>query len=283
MDKQIRQRLVWVEMYSECNDAGLVCRRCGISRPTLRKWARRYAADGMVDQSRRPHSSPNTKIGTKEEQWILSLRRTRKLGARRIKNELFRLHNCSFSLASIHKVLTRNDVKPFKKRKRKSEYIRYERPVPGDRVQMDTTKVAPGIIQYTAVDDCSRFRVLAVYARRTGANTLLFLEQVIEEMPFPIQRIQTDRGREFFAATVQERMMEYGIKFRPNKPASPHLNGKVERSQRTDKEEFYSTVELDIETLKDAVSEWQFYYNWQRTHGSLNGLTPAERVFQLST
>ena len=76
--------------------------------------------------------------------------------------------------------------------------------------------------------------------------------------------------------------MEYGIKFRPNKPASPHLNGKVELSQRTDKEEFYSTVELDIETLKDAVSEWQFYYNWQRTHGSLNGLTPAERVFQLS-
>ena len=218
MDKQIRQRLVWVEMYSECKDAGLVCRRCGISRPTLRKWARRYAADGidgLVDRSRRPHNSPNTKIGAKEEQWILSLRKTRKLGVRRIKNELFRLHKCSFSLASIHKVLTRNDVKPFKKRKSKSEYIRYERPVPGDRVQMDTTKVAPGIIQYTAVDDCSRFRVLAVFPRRIGANTLLFLDLVIEEMPFPIQRIQTDRGREFFAATVQEKMIEYGIKFRP--------------------------------------------------------------------
>ena len=48
-------------------------------------------------------------------------------------------------------------------------------------------------------------------------------------MPFPIQRFQTDRGREFFAVKVQERLKEYGIKFRPNKPASPHLNGKVER------------------------------------------------------
>ncbi|EKI30016.1 integrase core domain protein, partial [Escherichia coli ARS4.2123] len=51
-------------------------------------------------------------------------------------------------------------------------------------------------------------------------------------MPFPIQRSQTDRGREFFAVKVQERLKEYGIKFRPNKPASPHLNGKVERSQK---------------------------------------------------
>lgn len=165
----------------------------------------------------------------------MSLRKTRKLGARRIKNELFRQHDCSLALASIHKFLTRNDVKPFKRRRKKSEYIRYERPVLGDRVQMDTTKIAPGIIQYTAVDDCSRFRVLAVFSKRTGANTLKFLDQVFEEKPFPIQRIQTDRGTEFFAEKVQLKMMEYGIKFRPNKPASPHLNGKVERSQRIDK------------------------------------------------
>ncbi len=284
MDKQIRQRLTWVEMYSECGDAGFVCRRCGISRPTLRKWARRYAAqgvEGLVDQSRRPHNSPNKKIGKQEEQWILSLRAKRKLGARRIQNELFRQYECSLALATIHKVLIRNDVKPFKRRKKKSEYIRYQRPIPGDRVQMDTCKIAPGIIQYTSVDDCSRYRVLAVFSKRTAANTLTFLDQVIEEMPFPIQRIQTDRGLEFFAEKVQRKMMEYGIKFRPNKPASPHLNGKVERSQRTDKEEFYSTVELDLISLADSVSEWQHYYNWQRTHGSLKGLTPMEKVCQL--
>jgi transposase InsO family protein len=49
------------------------------------------------------------------------------------------------------------------------------------------------------------------------------LEKVIEEMPFPVQRIQTDRGREFFAYKFQERLMEYGIMFRPNKPRSPHF------------------------------------------------------------
>jgi transposase InsO family protein len=99
---------------------------------------------------------------------------------------------------------------------------------------MDTCKIAPGLYQYTAVDDCTRIRVLTLYKRRSAVNSLLFLEKVIEEFPFPIQRIQTDRGREFLAYAFQEKLMEYGIKFRPLKPASPHLNGKVERSQRTD-------------------------------------------------
>jgi hypothetical protein len=38
---------------------------------------------------------------------------------------------------------------------------------------------------------------------------------------------------EFFAEKVQRRLMEYGIKFHPNKPGSPHLNGKADHSQRT--------------------------------------------------
>lgn len=67
---------------------------------------------------------------------------------------------------------------------------------------------------------------------------------MIEQFSFPIQRIQSDRGLEFFAQKVQEKFMEYGIKFRPVKPASPHLNGKVERSQKTDLEEFYATADL---------------------------------------
>lgn len=42
MNKQIKAREEWVKHYLETQDAGYVCRRCGISRPTLRKWHRRY-------------------------------------------------------------------------------------------------------------------------------------------------------------------------------------------------------------------------------------------------
>ncbi|CAK1737568.1 hypothetical protein VCRA2121O157_130027 [Vibrio crassostreae] len=40
--------------------------------------------------------------------------------------------------------------------------------------------------------------------------------------------------------------MTYGIKFSPNKPGSPHLNSKVERSQKTDKTEFYPTIDVSV-------------------------------------
>ncbi len=176
-------------------------------------------------------------------------------------------------------MLSKHEVKPVVFQRKKKDFIRYQRPIPGDRVQMDTCKIAPRIYQYTAVDNCSRYRVLDVYKRRTAANTFAFIDKVIEELPFPIQRVQTDRGTVFFAEKVQLKLMEHGIKFLPNKPGSPHLNGKVERSQRTDKEEFYSTVNLDLEELKNkTLPEWQHYYNWQRAHGSFKGKTPMNIV-----
>ncbi len=147
----------------------------------------------------------------------------------------------------------------------------------------DLCKIASGIYQYTAVDDCSRWRALEIYKRRSANNTLQFLDLVLEQFPFAIQRIQTDRGLEFFAEKVQRKLMSLGIKFRPNKPGSPHLNGKVERSQKTDLEEFYAIADLsDFEKLRDELGAWQFFYNWQRPHGSLGGKSPADVVSSLS-
>jgi transposase InsO family protein len=285
MDKQIKARLTWVNLYLETKDAGYVCRKCGISRPTLRKWHNRYilqGLEGLSDQSKKPYSSPNRKLTSEHIKLILNLRCERNLGARRIQTELIRLHEYSLSLASIHKALTLQQAQPIKKLRRKKKFKRYSRPIPGDRIQMDTCKIAPGIYQYTAVDDCSRWRVLEIYKRRTASNTIDFLDLVIEQFPFPIQRIQTDRGLEFFAENVQRKLMVLGIKFRPNKPGSPHLNGKVERSQKTDLEEFYAIADLsDFENLREELAQWQFFYNWQRPHGSLKGKTPSEIVANL--
>ncbi len=68
--------------------------------------------------------------------------------------------------------------------------------------------------------------------------------------------------------------MEHGIKFRPIRPASPHLNGKVERSQRTDLDEFYPTVDVKGSNLPQQLQEWQGHYNQFRPHGALQGRTP---------
>jgi transposase InsO family protein len=170
--------------------------------------------------SRRPHRSPNRKLTDQDRSTILRLRGEGD-GARRIQTELRLFEQTEFSLATIHKVLTAAKVKPLIRPKRSHVPHHYSRPIPGDRVQMDTMKIAPGVYQYTAVDDCSRFRVLGVHPRRNARNTLLFLDRVTEEMPFPIQRIQTDRGTEFFAESVQRRLIAAFIKFRPIPPRSP--------------------------------------------------------------
>ena len=279
MGTEIAKRLRWVQLVEQGKSCTQVCLQCGISRPTLRKWVERHRAagpDGLLSESRRPHHSPTSKVSEQERAWIAEFRK-RGLGSRRIQSELKRNYDLELSRPTIEKVLQRLEPRPrlvrtFTRKGAK----RYAKEIPGERVQMDTCKIAPGLYQYTAIDDCTRIRVLALYKRRSAANSLLFLEKVIEEFPFPIQRIQTDRGREFFAYAFQEKLMEYGIKFRPVRPASPHLNGKVERSQRTDLEEFYATVDLRAEDLAARLDDWQSHYNEFRVHGSLDGRTPWE-------
>ena len=267
MDAETRKRLRWIELFERLKNQSIVCLKCGISRPTLCKWVRRYrqhGIEGLASRSRKPQKSSQTKISKREREWIAGLRQ-RGLGSRRIQSELKRTHNFDVSRPTIEKVLKGLDAKPLMIRRfpRKGK-TRYAKEIPGERIQMDTCKIAPGLYQYTAIDDCTRVRVLALYSRRTAANSVRFLDFVIEEMPFPIQRIQTDRGREFFAYCFQEKLMEYGIKFRPIKPGSPHLNGKVERSQKTDLEEFYPTVDLNAPDLPDRLRDWQDHYNQDR-------------------
>src|SRR4051812_20531086 len=131
-ERAIRQRRKWIAAYYEIGDAGAVCCRFGISRPTLRKWLRRFDAGGeagLKEQSRRPHSSPVKKVSADVEQWILLLRRERRLGVKRIRAELRRLHDVHLSPAVIHKVLVRHELNVLPRRKRtRHKPKRYSRP-----------------------------------------------------------------------------------------------------------------------------------------------------------
>lgn len=183
-------------------------------------------------------------------------------------------------MATIHKILIRNKVKPLQYLKREKRGHRYSKAILGEIVQLDTCKITPGVYQYIVVDDCTRYQVMEIYSARTSANTILFLEKMVEEMHFLVQSIQTDRGREFFAYKVQEWLKEFYIKFRPIRHGAPHLNGKVERAQQTDLIEFWALVDVSKDHLSDRLSEYQHYYNWDRIHGSF-GKTPVDREVEL--
>jgi hypothetical protein len=86
---------------------------------------------GLKDESRRPKSSPFKKVLPVHEKRIADLRK-RKLGHRRIQNELRCLHDISLSTATIHKVLERigKPILHHKRAYRKQviRYIHFDRP-----------------------------------------------------------------------------------------------------------------------------------------------------------
>ena len=141
----LKARRTWVETYRQTGDAGLTCRRCGVSRPTLRKWTRRFAADGeagLYSKSRRPHKLADSKRTPELTRRVLSLRHERNLGSTRMQAELLRLDGTRLSTSTIQRVLADAEVKPLRRPKRPKKPTRYSRPNAGDRVQIDTMKVA---------------------------------------------------------------------------------------------------------------------------------------------
>ena len=61
------------------------------------------------------------------------------------------------------------------------------------------------------------------------------------------------------------------------KARTPELNGKVERSHRSDQEEFYQLLTYtDDVDLQAKLAEWEAFYNYQRPHGAHGGKIPYE-------
>ena len=148
-------------------------------------------------------------------------------------------------------------VKPGKTRPRKKP-VYYRMLYPGQMVQVDV-KYMPEIrlkdrpevyqeYQYTAIDDCTRLRFVWVYQELCPEGSVDFAQMMVAFFPFPVEEVQTDHGTEFtyiFMPWVkrphsfEEFLNERGIRHKLIPIATPKQNGKVERSCRTDGEEFY--------------------------------------------
>jgi transposase InsO family protein len=135
--------------------------------------------------------------------------------------------------------------------------------------------------QYTAVDDATRVRALQIYQRHTQANAIRFFDYVLEKFPFRIHTVRTDRGHEW-QALFHWHVEDKGIRHVYIKPRSPQLNGKVERSHRTDHEEFYQllTYTSDVD-LSKKLAAWEDFYNLHRPHGAHSGQSPYEALKRL--
>jgi transposase len=235
-------------------NVSLTCRYFGITRQAYYIWLRRYqehGLEGLRDRSRRPHVSPNA---TRAEVVgkIVYLRQSYHFGPHKIAMYLKRYHDIQISPSGTWRILRRLDMSrlPASQRYRRhvDRWKRYEKPLPGHRVQIDVKFIAP--LQgsrkkhylFTAIDDCTRIRVLRIYDRLNQKTAIQFVDYVLEKLPFKVEVIQIDNGAEF-QAQFHYHVLDAGIGHVYTKPATPRLNGKVERSHRIDQEEFYRMLE----------------------------------------
>ena len=265
------------------------CRFWGISRDTFYRWKKNYEERGETGliNSKPCQENPTLRVPLEIEEKVLHLRRTYHFGPAKISWYLKRYLQMNVSMTGVYGVLCRHGLNrlPRNLRKRHSATVmRYEKPVPGHHVQVDVKFLdlrAPTghrlrRYQYTAIDDATRIRALKIYDRHNQANAIDFINYVVDKFPFRIKVIRTDNGHEF-QAKFHWHVEDLGMVHVYIKPASPNLNGKVERSHLTDQQEFYQLLCYTNDVnLKEKLVEWENFYNYQRPHAAFKGKTPYE-------
>ncbi len=283
-----QRKLIVLQYAKGIGNVGKACRDLGVVRSSFYRWKKAFAAEGRAGLVRKKpiaRSHPR-QIPREFVEKILHLRTQYHLGPQRIAWYLERYHGFTTSCSSVYRTLKRNGIGPLPRKvgRRALHTRRYAKQVPGHHIQVDVKSLALKTqdgrkirrYQYTAIDDATRVRALKIYCRHNQKSSIDFIDYVVEKFPFRIHTVRTDRGHEW-QAQFHWHVEDKGIQHVYIKPRSPQLNGKVERSHRSDQEEFYQLLTYtDDVDLNSKLARWEEFYNHNRPHGAHGGKTPYE-------
>lgn len=290
-----------VVKYAIKNGKSSASRQYGVSLSSVKRWCKRYDGENwqsLLENSHRPHSNPyrHTK---KEEQKIKKAfeKSYARYGWDGVYDELIKKgYKRSFSgmvYAAKRMGLKETKVKkpPRKQIRRYPELI-----TPGEKVQIDVKEVpycclrgnaikyGKHYYQWTAIDECTRFRFVYAFEEHTPENTVKFLKMLLKEFPFKIQRIQTDNGTEFtykFISGTRISPLDKALQILkiPHiliPPRTPWHNGKVERSHRNDQRYFYDWE--TFRTLDELNEKLKKHLEWSnnKTMRTLGRKSPVQ-------
>ncbi len=262
-----------------------------ISRTTFYRWWRRFrllGAAGLSNRSSRPHRIAY-RCTTEQVDRLLHLRQTTRHGPARLAPVL------GISRSTAYRCLRRQGLHRLPMPPR-PPVIRYESQQPGELVHLDVLhlfalKGQRPAYQFTFVDGYSRMAYACIASRHTTDVALAAVQAAQQAFGFPIQRLLTDNDATFawtprshwaprsgtarFTSTIEAT----GIRHSLTRIRRPQTNGKVERFHRTIQEELYRPHPLFTteQERHDALNAYLTYYNTQRPHTALGGLTPPQR------
>jgi transposase InsO family protein len=271
----------------------------GCSRQTASKWvARARSGEGLADRSSRPHCSPR-RTPLAVERAVLRARAELRLGPHPLGWAL------GLAASTVHAILRRHGCSRLQPRRPRAAAVRYERERAGELLHVDVKKLArigrPGHrvtrdrqlrsrgagwqYVFAAIDDASRLGFAQIYPDETADSALNFLaacERFYATHGITIERVLTDNGTCFKRRWAQE-SERLGIAVRKTRPYRPQTNGKVERFIRTLLELWaYAYPYQHEHDRAAALAPALESYNRFRRHRALGGLTPLQRVNNLS-
>lgn len=298
----IHSKLRWLKLREKGLTFSEIAEVSGISRRTLYFWSEKlekFGPDGLPDQSRKPKSCPKA-ISQDVIQKIAAIRLGTRFGPDKIILRLKKQYGISVSARSVARILKRLNMT--RKRKRipvKTKFKKKQTTEAGEIVQIDV-KYAKRfnkrwVYQFTATDDFTRLRFTKFYEEQSNYNAINFLKSTMRFFPFHIRAVKTDNasiftnrytGYQKSVDPMNPRLhaldyfcLKHHITHYLIDPGKPAQNGKVERSHRTDQEEFYDRNEfVSFRDLKQKAKMFLDYYNNDREHLGIGGLTPVEKL-----
>ncbi|UUU37790.1 helix-turn-helix domain-containing protein [Streptomyces sp. NBC_00162] len=202
LSRRAKRRLSVLRHVEEVSaSVAATCRYDGISRQCYYTWLRRHEAeglDGLKDRSSAPHHTPHaTKSDVVEK--TLWLRQQYHFGPAKIAMYVERYHDVKVSSSGIWRILKKVGLNRLPasqhKKRRSTRWKRYEKQRPGHQLQVDVKFIEPlgqtgrkrRYCQYTAIDDCTRLRVLRAYPRNDQKTAIQFIDHVLAKPPFAIE------------------------------------------------------------------------------------------------
>jgi transposase InsO family protein len=271
-----KERQRWWHQSRRCGrSVADTCRIFDISRKTYYKW--RLKDFGPKAPYAPPRGQPNAKLTPDVRIFIEREKRRTNYGPAKMALAVGRRFGLRVSSTVIFRFYRRKGLVRKPQRKLGWYAPLRERLVisrPGEGVQLDVKYVYPHgrrQYQFTLIDPLTEQLHFRIFDSRHSRNAVLAFREAEVAWGFRIRSVQTDNGSEFrgeFHSWCQGQGVPHH--FIPKR--SPYWNAKVERSHRTIDDEYYQNPLRAWRT----PSEWLWFYNNERLHLTLGGLTPRE-------
>jgi len=131
--------------------------------------------------------------------------------------------------------------------------------------------------QHTEICSFTRIRSLELESNGHALESSESHKRSVKSFPFKVACLNTDNGSENNGYFREQLQKENVFHFYSN-IGTPTDNPRVERSHLTDELEFYQRggLKKTFEEQRQAIKEWEYFYNFKRPHQALGYLTPME-------